>query len=100
MKKKKVKLTDPWHVHIELPIVGRMAGYKFHLPDETDDVADWAKETARKIIETPNRIKGIINTIIKSTPRTIGVDFAIGKDVTGRLEFDINGDVIKKEIIK
>ena len=56
MKKKAVKLTEPRRVHIEGPIVGRMAGYKFYLPDETDDVADWAKEASRKI-----------NKIFKST---------------------------------
>ena len=68
MKKKAVKFTEPRRIHIEGPIVGRMSGYKFYLPDETDDVADWAKEAARKIIATPPSIRRKINKIFKSTP--------------------------------
>lgn len=46
-----------------------MAGYKFTFPDEMDDVADWAKKAARKILPPPERVRAKINKIFKSTPR-------------------------------
>lgn len=51
------------------PRIARMAGYKFYIPDEMDDVADWAKEVARKILQLPESVKMKINKIFKSTPR-------------------------------
>ena len=38
------------------PKVTRMAGYKFYIPDEMDDVSDWAKEAMHYCIAA-----GIIN---------------------------------------
>ncbi len=31
-------------IHIKDPSVFHMAGYKFYIPDEMDDVEEWAKE--------------------------------------------------------
>lgn len=41
----------------------------FRIPDEMDDVADWAKEAARKIISPPRSVRKKINKIFKSTHR-------------------------------
>lgn len=49
--------------------VFRMAGYKFCIPDEMDDVEEWAKEAAKKIIPPPESVREKINKIFKSTPR-------------------------------
>lgn len=46
-----------------------MVRYKFYISDEMDDVADWAKEAARKILPPPERVRTKINKIFKSTPR-------------------------------
>lgn len=51
------------------PRIARMAGYKFTFPDEMYDVADWAKEAARKILQPPESVKMKINKIFKSIPR-------------------------------
>lgn len=56
-------------IHVKDSSVFRMAGYKFSIPDEMDDVADWAKEAARKIIPLPESVRAKINKIFKSTPR-------------------------------
>lgn len=66
------------------PKVARMAGYKFYVPDEMDDVSDWAKEAARKMLQPPESIRAKINKIFKSTPRTemtyICVNLISGKE--------------------
>jgi len=51
------------------PRIARMAGYKFYISDEMDDVADWAKEAARKMLQPPESVRAKINKIFKSTPR-------------------------------
>ena len=58
MKKKRVFRTEPRKIHMEGPIIGRMCGVyprfgwasvlKFN--DEMDDVSDWAKDAAKKLI--------------------------------------------------
>lgn len=56
-------------IHAKDPSVFCMAGYEFCIPDEMDDVEEWAKEAARKILQPPESVRGKINKIFKSTPR-------------------------------
>lgn len=56
-------------IHIKDPSVFRMAGYRFRISDEMDDVADWAKEAAKKIAPPPESVRAKISKIFKSTPR-------------------------------
>lgn len=56
-------------IHVKDPSVFRMAGYEFCIPDEMDDVEEWAKEAARKILPLPESVREKINKIFKSTPR-------------------------------
>lgn len=44
-------------IHIKNDLVCRMSGYKFYFPDEMDDVSDYAKEYAQKLIGNTPKIK-------------------------------------------
>lgn len=58
MKKKRAVRTEPRRVHLEGQIVGRMCGVRprfgcaseLKFNDEMDDVSDWAKDAAKKLI--------------------------------------------------
>ena len=56
MKKRKVKRTTPLKGPKFGPMMGRGCGFRiymlpFTLYDEMDDVSDWAKEAAKKMLE-------------------------------------------------
>lgn len=54
MKKRKVKRTTPLKRPKFGPMMGRGCGFHvlpFTLNDEMDDVSDWAKDAAKKLME-------------------------------------------------
>ena len=73
---------------------------KSFIEDEMDDVSDWAKEAAKKILEPSEDIKDEIRNIFKpkpifvSTPKKCGIDFGEFADLHG-----FNAEIVNKSAV-